>query len=44
MLLSLYLKGNKNANTVNTKKDEGVSGQGVRPNCYVEKRVAFLGR
>ena len=40
MLLSLYLKGNKNANTVNTKKDEGVSDQEIRPIYY----VAFLGR
>lgn len=31
MLLSLCLKGNKNANTVNTKKDEGVSDKEVRP-------------
>ena len=38
MLLSLCLKGNKNANTVNTKKDEGVSDKEVRPICY----VAFL--
>ena len=40
MLLSLCLKGNKNANTVNTKKDEGVSDKEVRPICY----AAFLGR
>ena len=43
MLLSLYLKGNKNANTVNTKKDEGVSDKEMRPICHV-CYVAFLGR